>query len=77
MLHLNYLHHAPLADWLKKIGVEFYLLVTIHYLDWCFMLKGNTRLFRSIIHKEEQSNEARKYGIVMSETNDCFSIRIK
>lgn len=57
VLHLNYLHHAPLADWLKKIGVEFYLLVTIHYLDWCFMLKGNTRLFRSIIHKEEQSNE--------------------
>ena len=44
VLHLNYLHHAPLADWLKKIGVEFYLLVTIHYLDWCFMLKGNTCL---------------------------------
>ena len=58
LLHLNYLHHAPLVDWLRKIGVNFHLLVTIHYFDWCFMLKGNTRLFRSIIKREkEQYNE--------------------
>ena len=58
VLHLNYLHHAPLVDWLRKIGVNFHLLVTIHYFDWCFMLKGNTRLFRSIIKREkEQYNE--------------------
>lgn len=51
VLHLNYLHHLSLVEWLKKMKVHFRLIVTIHYFDWCFMLKGNTRLFRSLINK--------------------------
>lgn len=58
IFHFNYLHHAPLAKLLKLKYINCYTILTIHYLDWCFELKGNRTSFRSILSKNlEQRND--------------------
>lgn len=65
IFHFNYLHHASLARCLKSRFPEAFIVLTIHYFNWCLLLKGNTMMFRDIIYgnRNEISNfEQMIYG---------------
>lgn len=65
IFHFNYLHHASMARCLKSRFPEAFIVLTIHYFNWCLLLKGNTMLFRDIIYgnRNEISNfEQMIYG---------------
>lgn len=50
IFHFNYLNHASLARCLKSRFPKASIVLTIHYFNWCLLLKGNTILFRDIIY---------------------------
>ncbi|WP_294469992.1 TIGR04157 family glycosyltransferase [uncultured Bacteroides sp.] len=65
IFHFNYLHHASMVRCLKSRFPEASIVLTIHYFNWCLLLKGNTMLFRDIIYgnRNEISNfEQMIYG---------------
>lgn len=52
IFHLNYYQQYYLIDYLKKWFVGCKIVFTIHYQEWCFLLNGNTDLYKKILHKE-------------------------
>ena len=64
-----YLHHAALARCIKSRLPEAYIFIlTIHYFDWCLLLKGNTLLFREIIYGEKDERNDFEQMIYMDFT---------
>ena len=53
VFHFNYLHHEPLVDLLKKIYPTSQFVLTLHYLNWCFTLKGNIKRLQTVLDKAE------------------------
>lgn len=51
VFQFNYFQHRPLAVLLKGQYPYSRIIVTVHYLNWCFELKGNVRRMREIIAK--------------------------
>ena len=49
VFHFNYFQHYYLAVLLKIAFPECRIILTVHYLSWCFDLKGNETLFRYYI----------------------------
>ena len=49
VFHFNYFQHYYLAVLLKIAFPECRIILTVHYLSWCFDLKGNDTLFRYYI----------------------------
>ncbi|GFH99173.1 alpha-galactosylglucosyldiacylglycerol synthase [Bacteroidaceae bacterium] len=47
--HFNFLHHKLLAETLRKIYPQGKQILTIHYFEWLFDLKGDVSSFRRII----------------------------
>ncbi len=48
--HLNYMQQSSLIEPMKDRYPKSHILYTIHYQNWCFLLKGNTSYFKRIIH---------------------------
>ena len=62
VFHFNYLHHEPLVDLLKKIYPTSQFVLTLHYLNWCFTLKGNIKRLQTVLDKAENDRtEEEKY----------------
>lgn len=64
IFHFNYFQHYYLAIMLKIAFPKCRIVLTIHYLNWCFELNGNETLFRHYIstatkEKEEKESEMR------------------
>lgn len=70
IIHLNFLHHAPLVNWLKKIDISFRLVVTIHYFEWSFYLKGNISQLNSILKKPENIKSKMELWLSMNYERD-------
>lgn len=49
LFHFNYLHHRMIAHTLKQILPLSKQILTIHYLEWIFRLKGDEDEFRRIV----------------------------
>ena len=49
IFHFNYLHHRMIAHTLKQILPQSKQILTIHYFEWIFRLKGDEDEFRRII----------------------------
>lgn len=49
IFQFNYFQHYPLALLLKGWHATCCIVFTVHYMNWCFELKGNTRRMREII----------------------------
>lgn len=49
IFHFNYLHHRMIAHTLKQILPQSKQILTIHYWEWIFRLKGNEEEFRRIV----------------------------
>jgi glycosyltransferase len=63
IFHFNYMDEVFFPELLKKQYPQSRLILTVHYIDWCFTLKGNAAQFNKIINfgeinpntKEEQT----------------------
>lgn len=62
ILHLNYYQHICFCSYLKQDFPNGKSCFTIHYMDWCFKIKGNLNYFRRIICSEKSiiKNEIEK-----------------
>lgn len=49
IFHFNYFQHYPLALLLKAKSIHHRILLSVHYLNWCFKLNGNVMQFREIV----------------------------
>ena len=70
IFHFNYLHHASLARCIKSRFPEESIILTIHYFNWCLLLKGNTLLFREIIYGEKDERNDFEQMIYMDFLQD-------
>lgn len=57
IFHLNYCQQYHLVSYLRKMFVDAKIIFTIHYQEWCFMLKGNVLKYKSILHNKAKSTE--------------------
>jgi len=53
IFHFNFYTGKPLMEMLKKHYPHSKLIYTIHYIDWCFTIKGNAHQFWNIMQKEK------------------------
>ena len=70
IFHFNYQYHYPLFDLLKSKWPDAVVVLTIHYLNWCFVLKGNTTQFREIIQKGESERNPQEKLIATEYASD-------
>lgn len=49
ILHLNYYQHICFYSYFKQSFPNMKSCFTIHYMDWCFKIKGNLNYFKKII----------------------------
>lgn len=52
IFHLNYNQKSGLAEELKET-FDCRIVLTVHYLDWCFKLSGNLTRFRKILETRQ------------------------
>ena len=76
IFHLNYNQKGGLANELKN-AFECKIILTVHYLDWCFKLLGNQTRFKKILEtlqtfKEDNEIEQLKESIQIEK--DTFHI---
>lgn len=70
VFHFNYFHHITLALLLKGHFHECRIVLTVHYMNWCFELNGNLSQFRKFISNGyEPTNESVK-RIITEYTNE-------
>lgn len=55
IFHFNYNHSEAIVVFLKEKYPICKVVLTIHYLNWCFYLKGNTSYFKKIINTTEDN----------------------
>ena len=60
IFHFNYLHHRMIVHTLKQILPQSKLILTIHYLEWIFKLKGNEEEFRRIVSQKACTTKQEK-----------------
>lgn len=71
IFHFNYFRYPSVIDLLKEYWPQSKMIMTIHYLFWCFTIEGNTSYFKEIIRKEKKDIispvEREVYSIYQSE----------
>lgn len=55
IFQLNYIYRPYYPDLFKQFFPCCKVITTIHYIDWCFTLNGNTSYFKRIIGMQESS----------------------
>lgn len=70
IFHLNYLHNRPIVPILRQHFAGCRILLTVHYINWCFTLKGNTSLFQRILAKSEEDRNEEEAEICQDYEHD-------
>jgi len=70
VFQFNYFQHLSLASLLKGQFPESRIILTVHYLSWCFELKGNLTKMRKIMAKGYTPADDTEKGIVASIQNE-------
>lgn len=52
IFHFNYYSEYHLMKFVKEQYPKCKIVFTIHYQNWCFLLKGNVSYFKNIIHQK-------------------------
>ncbi len=60
VFQFNYFQHRQLAAMLKGKYPCSRIIVTVHYLGWCFELKGNINHMRRIIAKKHEADDTER-----------------
>lgn len=73
IFHFNYSYHIWLAEAFKFRFPNCRIVITLHYLTWCFDLSANTHYFRSILNKKEEERDDFEECIYKEyQTDKCF-----
>lgn len=70
VFQFNYFQHRQLAELLKGYYINSRIILTVHYLGWCFELKGNYTTFRQILSHDDSIEEAVKHRVMTSYENE-------
>lgn len=70
VFQFNYFQHRQLAAMLKGKYPYSRIIVTVHYLSWCFELKGNVSHMRKIVAKEHEANDDMERRVKSSFTDE-------
>lgn len=65
VFHFNFIHHDCMANMLREYYAGCRVILTVHYLQWCFDLSGNYSKFKSIIRSKGLHNQ-KESGIYSS-----------
>lgn len=71
VFQFNYFHHVALATLLKGYFPDCRIVLTVHYLNWCFELMGNTERLRKIIDKGYEPADDKERCIAASFVNEA------
>lgn len=66
IFQFNYFQHLPLASLLKGQYPYSRIIMTVHYLNWCFELKGNVMRMRKIVAKGYEANDEMERRVISS-----------
>lgn len=66
IFQFNYFQHLSLAALLKGQFPESRIILTVHYLSWCFELKGNLSKMRNVVAKGYTPANDTEKGVVAS-----------
>ena len=66
VFQFNYFQHRPLASLLKGQYPHSRIILTVHYLNWCFELKGNVVRMRKIIAKGHEAKDDTERRVISS-----------
>lgn len=66
VFHFNYFQHYPLAVLLKSCFVNSCIVMTVHYMNWCFELNGNVRRMREITAEGYEPTDDKERGVISS-----------
>ncbi len=70
VFQFNYFQHLPIAKLLKGQYPGCRIVLTVHYLNWCFELKGNITKFKELLKKDNADLEEKEQGIIRSFDNE-------
>lgn len=70
VFQFNYFQHLPLAMLLKGKYLECRIILTVHYLGWCFELKGNKTQFHKLTVKGYRPQDEKEKMILSSIENE-------
>lgn len=70
VFQFNYFQHRPLAALLKGQYPYSRIILTVHYLNWCFELKGNVSHMRKIVAKEHEASDDMEHRVKSSFTDE-------
>lgn len=60
IFQFNYFQHYPLALLLKAWFPKSKIVFTVHYLNWCFELKGNVKRMRDIMKAQDLKDDTER-----------------
>lgn len=66
VFQFNYFQHYPLAMLLKAWYVNSSIVLTVHYMNWCFELNGNVRRMREITAEGYEATDDKERGVISS-----------
>lgn len=66
VFQFNYFQHYPLAMLLKAWYPKCIIMLTVHYMSWCFALEGNVRRMREITAEGYEPSDEKEKQVVLS-----------
>lgn len=72
IFQFNYFHHFLLALLLKAWFPNSKIVLTVHYLNWCFELKGNVKRMRKIVADKDLKDDAERKILSSIEDEQLF-----
>jgi glycosyltransferase len=64
IFHFQYTHVLPMVHWVKEYYPKCIAILTLHYMEWAFVLQGNTEQLKSIIRQQRNELKTENERIV-------------
>ena len=66
VFQFNYFQHYPLAVLLKAWYINSCIVLTVHYMSWCFELNGNVKRMKAITAEGYEPTDDKESGVISS-----------
>lgn len=66
VFQFNYFQHYPLAVLLKAWYINSCIVLTVHYMSWCFELNGNVKRMKAITAEGYEPTDDKERGVISS-----------
>lgn len=76
VFQFNYFQHYPLALLFKAWYFNCSIVLTVHYMNWCFELNGNVRRMRELTAEGHESPDDAERQIVSSFANEKLFLHL-